>query len=51
MIDPHTAINKVASYQEALYLELQLVLREIVGNTTIDSLLENRAEISKKCRN
>jgi regulator of protease activity HflC (stomatin/prohibitin superfamily) len=46
--DPGFAINKVASYQEALYLELQLVLREIVGTTTIDNLLENRAEISKK---
>lgn len=46
--DPDTAINKVQSYHEALYLELQLALREIIGQRTIDEVLENRHEVSKE---
>jgi regulator of protease activity HflC (stomatin/prohibitin superfamily) len=48
IIDPNIAIHNVQNYQEALYLELQLALREIIGNATIDNLLENRNEFSIK---
>jgi regulator of protease activity HflC (stomatin/prohibitin superfamily) len=43
--DPYRAINSIDNYQEALYLELQLALREIVGSRKIDDLLEQRQEI------
>ena len=40
--DPDTCINRVEDYEGALYLELQLALREIVGTATIDEVLEKR---------
>jgi regulator of protease activity HflC (stomatin/prohibitin superfamily) len=43
--DPYRAINSVENYQEALYLELQLALRQIVGSLKIDDLLEQRQEV------
>ena len=46
--DPNIAINKVQNYQEALYLELQLALREIIGTAMIDDLLEKRNEFANK---
>ena len=46
--DPDTAINKVRDYQEALYLELQLAIRSIIGSVDIEALLEKRDELSKK---
>ncbi len=46
--DPNIAINKVMSFQEALYLELQLALREIIGAAEIDTVLSGRDEVSKK---
>lgn len=46
--DPNIAINKVMSYEQALYLELQLALREIIGAVDIDTLLNGRNEISNK---
>jgi len=46
--DPNVAINKVKSFQEALYLELQLALREIIGAVNIDTVLSGRNELSKK---
>jgi regulator of protease activity HflC (stomatin/prohibitin superfamily) len=48
VIDPNIAINKVKSYQESLYLELQLALREIIGAADIDAVLSNRDQMSKK---
>ncbi len=48
IVKPDIAINKVHDYQEALYLELQLALREIIGNAAIDTLLESRNEFSNK---
>ncbi len=47
VIDPNIAINKVMSFQEALYLELQLALREIVAAADIDTVLSSRDETSK----
>lgn len=46
--DPNIAINKVKSFQEALYLELQLALREIIGAADVDTVLSGRNEISKR---
>ncbi len=46
--DPNIAINKVKSFQDALYLELQLALREIIGTADIDTVLSGRNELSKK---
>jgi len=48
VVDPATAINKVQNFQEALHVELQLALRQIIGSTDIDSLLAARDEISQK---
>jgi regulator of protease activity HflC (stomatin/prohibitin superfamily) len=48
IVDPGIAVNKVKSFQEALYLELQLALREIIGAAEIDTVLSARDELSKK---
>ncbi len=46
--DPNVAVNMVEDYQVALYTELQLALREIIGSEAIDDLLEKRGEFSQK---
>jgi regulator of protease activity HflC (stomatin/prohibitin superfamily) len=46
--DPDVAVNKVQSFDEALYLELQLALREIVGTVDIDTVLSGRNELSRR---
>jgi regulator of protease activity HflC (stomatin/prohibitin superfamily) len=46
--DPETAINRVDNYQTALYQDLQLALRQIVGGVTIDDLLQKRAELGRQ---
>jgi regulator of protease activity HflC (stomatin/prohibitin superfamily) len=46
--DPETAVNKVQDFNQALYLELQLALREIVGTVDIATLLAERAELSER---
>ena len=46
--DPSIAINKVQNYAQALYIELQLALRNIVGLKDIDTILEHKDDISKK---
>lgn len=48
IMEPNIAINKVQSFQDALYLELQLALREIIGASDIDTVLSGRTELSKK---
>ena len=48
IVDADVAINKVQSFQEALYLELQLALREIVGSADIDTVLNTRNALSTK---
>jgi len=48
VIDPNVAINKVQNFEEALYLELQLGIREIVGAVDIDTVLNNRDELAKR---
>lgn len=46
--DPNVAINKNANYRSALYLTLQMALREIVGKEKIDDLMQNRSAIGIK---
>jgi regulator of protease activity HflC (stomatin/prohibitin superfamily) len=48
--DPSVAINKVGNFREALHIELQLALRQIIGNTPIDDLLAGRQLIGTKLR-
>lgn len=43
--DPTKAINKVQDYQAALYQELQVALRIVIGSKTVDELLEQREGI------
>lgn len=47
VVDPYLAFNKVANYPEALYLLLQMNLRDVIGALDIDDLLIKRAEIGK----
>ncbi|MFC1743627.1 slipin family protein [Candidatus Riflebacteria bacterium] len=44
--DPHHAINRVENFEEAIYLEFQLALREIVGKTPVDDFLSEKEKIS-----
>jgi regulator of protease activity HflC (stomatin/prohibitin superfamily) len=46
IIDPLTAAHTSSNYQEALYLELQMVLRELIGAVKIDELLAQRQVLS-----
>lgn len=45
--DPYRAINEMGNYQEALYLALQLQLRDLVASLPIDDLLAKRKEIAE----
>ncbi len=44
------AINKVQDYQSALYLELQVALRNVIGSATVDDLLERRDQHGAKVK-
>lgn len=46
--DPAKAVNSVEDYEHALYLTLQVALREIVGQAEIDTLLENRGDVGRR---
>ena len=46
--DPAVAINKAENFRDALHVELQLALRQIIGSATIDDLLAARQEIGAK---
>jgi regulator of protease activity HflC (stomatin/prohibitin superfamily) len=46
--DPHLAVNRVVNYQEAIYLLVQLNLRDLVGALPIEELLSKRAEIGRR---
>jgi regulator of protease activity HflC (stomatin/prohibitin superfamily) len=48
VIDPNVAINKTANYRSALYLTIQMALREIVGKEKIDDLMQSRSAIGAK---
>lgn len=46
--DPAVAINEVENFEGALYLTLQLALREIIGTSEIDELLEKREQFGQR---
>lgn len=46
--DPAKAVNSIEDYHDALYLTLQVALREIVGQAEIDELLEKRGDIGRR---
>lgn len=46
--DPQLAIEQARSYSEVLYLDIQLVMREIVSGLKIEEVLEKRNELSDK---
>jgi regulator of protease activity HflC (stomatin/prohibitin superfamily) len=46
--DPNIAIHKVEFFQQALYIELQSTLREIVSSLKIDEVIAQRREIAAK---
>jgi len=48
VINPELALTKVENYQEALYLTLQIALREIIGSAPIDDILQKRNEFSQR---
>jgi len=50
MSDPQMAINGQANYAQALYLLLQLAVREVISTSKADELLENRAGFAEKIR-
>jgi regulator of protease activity HflC (stomatin/prohibitin superfamily) len=45
IVDPYLAINQVVNHQEALYLTMQLDLRDVIGALEVDDLLAKRQEI------
>ncbi|MCE5200485.1 MAG: slipin family protein [Armatimonadota bacterium] len=46
--DPDTAVNKIQNYMNSFYLAMQVVLREVVGSSTIEDLLAQRSELSQQ---
>jgi regulator of protease activity HflC (stomatin/prohibitin superfamily) len=46
--DPFAALNNTNNYIEALYLILQLELRDLCGSTPIDELLVKRGELGTR---
>ena len=48
IVDPAIAINQSENYQQALYVELQLGLRELIGGAEIDELLAKRPEFGAR---
>lgn len=48
VVDPNIAINKNANFRTALYLSLQMALRDIVSREKIDDLMQTRATIGTK---
>lgn len=47
VVDPVLAVNEVASYTDQLYQDLQLSLRDLVAARDLDTLLDDRNEISE----
>lgn len=48
--DAGVAVNNIENYQEALYLTLQLALREIVGQAAIDEVLAQRDQFGQRLK-
>jgi regulator of protease activity HflC (stomatin/prohibitin superfamily) len=50
IVDPQRAILATDDYRTAVYTELQLALRAIVSETTVEDLLQQRAEMSARLK-
>src|SRR5580658_3784341 len=50
MSDPVLAINGQANYAQALYMVLQLAVREVISTSDVDALVRNRAGFAEKIR-
>ncbi|MEX0790207.1 MAG: slipin family protein [Actinomycetota bacterium] len=48
VVKPEVAVNQIEDYIDALYLTLQLALRDVVGGTTIEQVLETRSQLSER---
>jgi regulator of protease activity HflC (stomatin/prohibitin superfamily) len=48
--DPVLAINGQANYSQALYMVLQLAVREVISTSDVDALVANRAGFAEKIR-
>jgi regulator of protease activity HflC (stomatin/prohibitin superfamily) len=48
VVDAAKAINQVQNYTAALYTQLQVALRQIVGSRSLEDLLAGRADIGPK---
>lgn len=48
--DPARALHQSQDYQVALYVALQLALRQVVGTAPIDDVIERRAELGPRVR-
>lgn len=46
--NPEIALTKTENFQEALYLTIQLALRDVIGSAAIDDILQKRNEFSQK---
>ena len=49
--DPKLARNEQQSFEELLYLELQLALRSLIAQKTVDDLLESRGSLGGELTN
>ena len=48
VVDPAAAVHTIENFRDALHVELQLALRQIVGGTAIDDLLAQRQTIGAR---
>lgn len=48
--DPAKALHQSQDYQTALYVALQLALRQVVGTVPIDDVVERRADLGPRVR-
>ncbi len=48
VLDPSKAINKVESYQQAVYQTALTTLRNVVGQNALDDILQNRDKINSR---
>jgi regulator of protease activity HflC (stomatin/prohibitin superfamily) len=48
VVDPEVALHKTVNYRSALYLSLQMALREIVASEKIEDLLQGRTTLGPK---
>lgn len=48
ILDPSRAINKVENYEMAVYQTAMTTLRNVVGQTQLDDILQNRDKVNEK---